>query len=344
VKLNKLGISFGVSLEPTWPIDSNIELSLLSEKLGYTTVWVPDGGPATPYSDSIVTLAAIASRTRKIRFGSAVVNFYTRNPSWLASGFLALSDINARPRRARSRAILGIGLGAAYNVAKFGIISRKDMINDLREAIESIRQLWQGKDVRVRTNAFVIEQVKLSRSKRKIPIHIGSNSPKGLKLAGEIADGVILTERIASDIQESMDHVTLGLGLSSRKRSELEVTNSVVISIDDERSRARRLAKTTCAYLVAWMGDGKAEKYGLDLGKKKKISELIEKNYEKEAAKIVDDRMLDLLTVSGTPDDCVEGARAHVEQGIDQIAFCEPFGRDRRRAIETIAKKIVPKL
>src|SRR5579875_2912528 len=214
---------------------------MLSEKLGFSTVWVPDGGPAPPYSDCIVTLSAIASKTKSIRFGSAILNFYTRNPAWIASSFLALSDLafhnerlgsllNKKRRgeiksreRAKQRAILGIGVGAPYNVAKFGISSRIGLIDDLREAIEAIRDLWNGKEVSVRTDSFAIERVTLSRNATgMIPIHVGSGSPKGLKLAGEIADGVILTDRIPSDIEESMKYVILGMGFASRARKELE--------------------------------------------------------------------------------------------------------------------------
>jgi 5,10-methylenetetrahydromethanopterin reductase len=364
-------VSFGISLEPTWPIWEVVDLAMLSEKLGFSTVWVPDGGPAPPYSDCIVTLSAIASKTKSIRFGSAILNFYTRNPAWIASSFLALSDLafhnerlgsllsmkrnkrnNKKKRgeiksreRAKQRAILGIGVGAPYNVAKFGISSRIGLIDDLREAIEAIRDLWNGKEVSVRTDSFAIERVTLSRNATgMIPIHVGSGSPKGLKLAGEIADGVILTDRIPSDIEESMKYVILGMGFALRARKELEITNSVVVSVDEDGSKAKRAARTTCSYLVAWLDDSKAEAHGIDLATKKKISEFLERGEERSAAKLVDDKMVELLTASGKPEECAEKCREHLSHGIDQIAFCEPFGPDKRRAIELIAKRIIPKL
>ncbi len=298
-----------------------------------------------PYSDPVVTLASIAAATKKINFGTAIVNFYTRNPAQLASSFVALSDLGAGGRKAGpQRAILGIGLGADYNVAKFGITKRRGMVEDLREAIESIRELFSGKQVDVRTDAFVIDGVSLSRARKPIPIYVGTGSPKGLRLAGEIADGVILTDRIPEDAEKSLDPVILGIGYASRKRRDLQLVDSLVISVDENRERARKAAAVTCAYLVAWMDNKKAEEHSMDLKAKTKIGGLIEKGEEAAAGKLVTKEMIDLLTASGTADDCIEKCRAYLEYDLDQLAFCEPFGPKPMRSIRLIATKIVPRL
>ena len=340
----KKNVAYGISIEPTWSIHHSIRLAKLAEKLGFSNVWVPDGGPSPPYSDTIVTLSAIAASTERIRFGSAILNFFTRNPAWIASSFLALSDLGSWKNKSLRRAVLGLGVGAPYNVAKFGITSRSGMTEQLREAVEVIHELFDGKEVTARTDSFAIEQVQLSKLRKKIPIHIGANGAKGLRLAGEIADGVILTDRIASDIEESMKHVTLGLADGSRSRKDLEVTNSVVISVDENRSKAKNAARVTCAYLVAWMGDDKAKMHGINFEAKSKISAFINTGDESSAAKLVDEKMLDLLTVSGNAKECVEKCREHLVHGIDQLAFCEPFGPDPVQSISMIAGQVVRKI
>lgn len=336
--------TFGVSIEPTWELDHSIAFAKLAERLGFSNVWVPDGGPATPFSDAIVTLAAIASNTERIKFGSAILNFYTRNPALIASSFLALSNLSSGPKHLRQRAVLGIGVGSNYTVAKFGVFDRSGMIEQLREAIESIRELFEGKEVSVRTEAYAVERVTLSKSRERIPIYIGSQSPKGLRLAGAIADGVILTNRIASQLEESTKHLTLGLSDGRRDRKDIDVVNSIVVSVSDNRSRARHAAKATCAYLVAWLDEESASEYKIDENARKKISEFLAVGDERSASKFVDDNMLELLTVCGTPEDCAEKCREHLSYGVDQLAFCEPFGPDPLRAITQIAKKVVPKL
>jgi 5,10-methylenetetrahydromethanopterin reductase len=336
--------TFGISIEPNWPVRCSIEIATLSERLGFANLWVPDSGPMPPYSDAIVTLSAIAAATSKIKIGSAILNFYTRNPALLASSFMALSDLAGKRNSSKSRVILGLGVGAEFNVAKLGVTERKGMMDEMREAIESIRELFQGKLVTVRTDSFVIDGVSLGKSPVQIPIYLGTGSPKGLRLAGGLADGVILADRIPQDIEKSLELVILGIGYASRKRSEVEIVDSVVISVDENPERARKAAAVTCAYLVAWMEDDKAEKHGIDLKTKAKIGELIARGEEAAARKLVTRHMIDLLTVSGNVQDCIEKCREYLKFDVDQLVFCEPFGLKPLESIRTIGTKIVPKL
>ncbi len=339
--------TFGISVEPSWAIDYCVRLGILAEELVFSNVWVPDGGPQPPYSDSVVTLTALASRTRSIKLGSAIFNFYTRNPAWIASSFAAISDLASHGRRrraSRERMVLGIGIGSGYNVSKFGIQKRSGTISNLREAIESIRELFVGKQVTVRTDAFSIESVSIGKLERKIPIYIGAAGPKALRLAGEIADGVILTDRVPADLPNKLRPIELGLGDSSRRRRDIEIVNSVVISVDENGRRARDAARTSCAYLVAWMEDSKAAVLGLDVEKKAKIVRFLNAGDEHSAARIVDEKMVTTLTISGTKEECVERCREHLEYDIDQIVFCEPFGPQPEKSLRIIAKEVIPKI
>ena len=275
-------LSFGVSIEPTWDQQYSLAFAKKAEELDYSNIWVPDSGPVSPFCDPLVTLSAIASSTRKIKFGSAILNFYTRNPAQIASSFLTLSSL------AKGRPVLGIGLGSSYHVSKFGVFSRKGMVEDMREAVESIRELFEGKEVSVRTDSFIIERVELSKSKTRIPVYIGASSPKGLKLAGEIADGVILADRIAGEIEQSTKPLTLGLSESSRSRKDLHIVNSVVISVSRDGKKAKQAAKVTCAYLAAWLDEKVSIKYGIDENKRKEIAQQIYNGNERAAAKLVD--------------------------------------------------------
>ena len=345
-KRRKRESTFGISIEPSWPLDYSVRLGVLAEKLAsFSNVWVPDGGPQPPYSDCVVTLAALASRTEKIKLGSAILNFYSRNPAWIASSFAAISDLaSSASGTSQQRMVLGIGIGADYNVSKFGIVDRKGTVPDLREAIESIRELFDGKRVTVRTNAFSIDSVSIGRLKRKIPIYVGAAGPKALRLAGEIGDGAILTDRIPADIQSSLRSIELGLGDSSRSRSDIKVVNSVVISVDENGRRAKDAARTTCAYLVAWMDQSRAIELGVNAGLKGRIARYLDAGDERSASRIVDDKMIRLLTVSGTSHDCAEGCLEHLENDLDQIAFCEPFGPRPERSLRIIAREVIPRI
>jgi 5,10-methylenetetrahydromethanopterin reductase len=336
--------TFGISVDPSRPIQDALKFSTLAERLDFANVWVPDSGPIPPFGDTIVTLAAIASSTSKINFGSAILNFYTRNPAWIASSFLALSDAGRHKSAKSQRAILGIGVGSDWNVGKLGISNRKGMIDQLREAVESIRELFNGKLVDIRTESFVIEDVVLSKSRAKIPIFIGSHSPKGLELAGEIADGAILVDRIPVDQEKSLNSIALGLERASRRRNEFSVANSVVVSISKDKQKARRAVATTCSYLVSWLTDEAARTNEISMEAKAKITQFLTSGDEKSATKLVDNKMIDLLTVTGDVEECIEKCARYLSYDINQIVFCEPFGPDPKESIELLARKVIPRL
>jgi 5,10-methylenetetrahydromethanopterin reductase len=225
-----------------------------------------------------------------------------------------------------------------------GIAKRTGTIPQLREAIESINELFRGKEVTVRTDAFKIESVALSKTPKKIPIYVGTSSPKGLEMAGEVADGLILTDRIPSETEESLNSVVLGLANVSRRRKSIHVVNSVVVSVDADREKAKRAVLSTCAYLVSWLKSEKVETYHVDVKKKDKITRFLQIGDEHAAANLVDDQMIDLLTATGNPSECLEKCREYLSQDIDQIAFCEPFGPKPEESIGILARKIIPKL
>ena len=53
------------------------------------------------------------------------------------------------------------------------------------------------------------------------------------------------TDKNLSDIEESVNHIILGLAYSSRSRKDIEIVNSVVVSVLMMISeRARRVAQT----------------------------------------------------------------------------------------------------
>jgi len=141
-----------------------------------------------------------------------------------------------------------------------------------------------------------------------------------------------------------MKHVTLGLAYSSRKRRDLEVVNSVVVSIDPDREKAMRAVKLTCAYLVSWLRNDRAEVHSIDLAVKNRISEYIRVGEEQAAAKLVDDKMINLLTATGNVNDCIERCNEYLSQDVNQLAFCEPFGPKQKESITMLAKNVIPKL
>ncbi|OLZ39162.1 hypothetical protein A6E15_17270 [Natrinema saccharevitans] len=84
---------------------------------------------------------------------------------------------------ADGRTVLGIGAGdsAVYSVGK-----QPATVDELAESAGKIRRLLRGEEV-----AFGGEPFRLESRRRDVPTYVAAEGPQTLRMAGEVADGVI---------------------------------------------------------------------------------------------------------------------------------------------------------
>src|SRR5713226_7217670 len=152
------------------PIERMLERVKLAEDNGYDTVWLAD---ERFYREVYSCLTYFAQHTSRVKVGPCVTDPYARHPALTAMATATLDEISG------GRAILGIGAGIS-GFAELGI-ERKKPPRAIREAIELIRAL-QGGDGR--------RGCKPERA--DIPVCVASNGPIGQRMAGALADAVIM--------------------------------------------------------------------------------------------------------------------------------------------------------
>ena len=81
-----------------------IDLAVQAEELGFDSVWVGDSILARPRLEALTTLAAVASRTRRVKLGTAVLLSALRQPVLLANEAANLDILS------NGRLILGLGI------------------------------------------------------------------------------------------------------------------------------------------------------------------------------------------------------------------------------------------
>jgi 5,10-methylenetetrahydromethanopterin reductase len=286
-------------------------------------------------------MAAFAASTERLIVGSGVVNTWTRNVALLASTFVTLDDL------APDRIVLGIGAWWDPLARKVGI-DRKHPLRCMRETVEACRRLFTLEEVTldgefVHLDGVRIDVVHGDTSPRKIPIYIGATGPKMLELSGEIADGVVLNYMVSPAYNDdAMERIDAGARRAGRTVEEIDRPQLVVCSLDQDRAKALDAARLL---LTQYLGQQPhiMKASGVDQSLIDEINSIVDwpagHDEIEKAASIVPDDVVQLVSASGTPDEC----RAKVAQYIEHGATCPilyPLGDDVEAMIDAFAVEV----
>lgn len=291
----------GISFRPP-ETDSFARWCRHAEELDFDAVFIADS--QSLYRELYVSSAICAMETSEIVFGPCVTNPVTRHPAVAASAIGTINELSG------GRAFWGIATGDSA-VLNLGLKPAK--LAEMREYILAVRGMleegsaeYQGKNNR------------LSWHKSRVPIHIAAEGPKTLRLAGEVADGVIIgTGFIPEVIADTLTYIDEGAKKSGRRVEDLDLWWLVDAHVDGDGERAREDIRTSLAasahHSFAFTLEGKRIPTELESGIRAlrdgyKTSEhnVIEKGNN---AALVDeyglrDYLADRFAIVGTPEEC----------------------------------------
>src|SRR6266568_2256233 len=328
-------------LQDKHPIREGMEYVRYAEAHGFEAVWQAE---SRLVRESTVPMAAFASVTERIKVGSGVVDCWSRNPARLAATFSTLDDL------APGRVILGIGAWWDPLARKVGI-SRTHPLQAMRETVETTRRLLAMERVTYHGEFVDVDDVEIDivhgdRSPKQVPIYIGATGEKMLELAGEIADGVVLNYMVSPEYNtKAMAAISAGAerasqsGEAARSVSGIDRPQLVVCSVDADRELALdRSRELLTQYLGQQPHIMKAS--GVDPALIDEIGKVLtwpaSPEQIRKAMRLVPDEAVQMITASGTPDEC----RAKVAEYIASGATCPvlyPLGDDVRLMIDTFA-------
>jgi 5,10-methylenetetrahydromethanopterin reductase len=322
-------------LQDAHPIREGMELARYAEDRGFEAVWQAE---SRLVREATVPMAAYASVTQRIKIGSGVVNNWTRNPALLASTFSTLDDL------APGRIILGIGAWWDPLARKVGINRTKPLVA-MRETVEVVRRLLHDETVSfegefVHFDGVELDYVHQERKPKEVPIYIGATGMGMMELAGEIGDGVLLNYLVSPSYnQKAMEHLAKGAARGGRHVEDLDRPQLVVCSLDEDREAALDAARLLVTqYLGQQPHIMKAS--GVPTSLLEEIGRVLTWPATKEqivsASKLVPDEVVQMITASGTPEEC----RAKVSEYMDAGCTCPvlyPLGEDVRAMIDAFA-------
>jgi len=322
-------------LQDKHPIRDGMQYAQLAERAGFEAVWQAE---SRLVREATVPMAAFAAVTERIGIGAGVVNTWTRNVGLLAATFSTPDDL--APGRIRR----GIGAWWEPLASKVGV-HRTHPLQCMRETVEASRRLLAMERVTYHGEFVSLDDVEIDivhgdRSPKHVPIYIGATGMKMMELAGEIGDGVLLNYLVGSAYnRDAMEHLAVGAERAGRTVDDLDRPQLVVCSLDRDRSVAFDRARELVAQYLGQQphimkASGVSEELLEEIGRVltwPATPEQIER-----AMELVPDDVVQLITASGTPDDC----RAKVQEYVDAGCTCPvlyPLGDDVPAMIDAFA-------
>lgn len=198
-----------------------VRLAQASERLGYDSVWGNDHltapryvrerspGVAPNFYEVMITLAAVAASTTRLRIGTALLVLPMRDPVWVAKQAATLDQLS------QGRFVLGAGIGAyreefeAWGPRRRG--ARRGEMFD--EALAVLHKLFSERSASHTGKFYAFEDLELSPKpmQQPFPIFVGGHNLENVRRAARWGSGWLpgwrpleeLGERIALLRQEA---------------------------------------------------------------------------------------------------------------------------------------------
>lgn len=184
-----------------------------------------------------VTLAALWDRTPGVWAGTTVTCPILRyNPAVIAETFVSLSMLHP------ARIFLGVGSGEALNeqAATGQWPDWEERWDRLIEAIGIIRALWSGKRVSFTGKYYAVDGKLYDPPAQPIPLMVGANGRKSMRLAGRHGDGLITDPKSWKQHRSEWEAGAKEAGKDPGQMPVL-VEKFVVVGDEDEARKAAEL-------------------------------------------------------------------------------------------------------
>jgi alkanesulfonate monooxygenase SsuD/methylene tetrahydromethanopterin reductase-like flavin-dependent oxidoreductase (luciferase family) len=207
-----------------------------AEASGFGSLWVSEL-TSVPTLDPLLTLAAAATTTSKVKLGVAVLLPALRQPLVLAREVATLDRLSG------GRLLVGVGFGSNPDLfPRFGLSPERRLRRYL-DCLELMERLWSGDPVSDRTAWWDVEEVVSvpTLQRPRPPLLIGARRGKALERAARRGDGWVISGSAPPDeYRPAVGQVQAALESAGRPRDRFTIAKRVYIAIGDRESELAR--------------------------------------------------------------------------------------------------------
>jgi len=307
-----VGVTFG-SLAVLGP-RAIVDVASMAEEMGYRSLWTVE---ATG-TDAFSLLGAAAISAPRLDLGTGIIPIQLRTPPLTAMTAASLQALS--PDR---EIWLGLGVSAPGILRQHGLETTSRPIAMMREYVALLRECLSGEAVTFEGDFWQVKRFRLGvrLGDRSPRIVMAALNPQMLKLAGEIADGVLLNYIPAAHVPASIAHV--------REGGNAKIFSYVHAAVTDSERAVTSARKDLFNYAMA---DGYANMFRA-AGYAEEVAELRERQAARDregAVAAVSERMIQAINFIGDAEGVGRFVKTYVQAGVEHpVLMPMPWGEDR---------------
>lgn len=338
----------GVCMLSTTPIEEFVRVARVADEVGMDSMWIAEGyhffrDLGEPRSATTVA-AAVALNTRRIKIGLGIVPPFTRHPALLAMEAVSLSELSG------GRFIIGFGAAKAVSMHMGHDSETMKPVPVHREAIAIVRALLKGEalDYKGKTFTFDAPPRRADEPVPAVPIAMGATGPLMLKLAGSIADIILLpTFTTPAFVRYARGEIEKGAAAAGRSVNDIPLGATLPFSVhEDSRTARDAIRRLTAVYIANKVqnirNDTLMQAAGLGAAEAEPIARAKSERGIEAATRMVTDEIMDKVVIAGNPDEVNAKLKALANEGLTWPLLYQVIGPNREDAIRLVADKVKP--
>jgi 5,10-methylenetetrahydromethanopterin reductase len=316
-------VKLALGFNPVLGIAEAAQLASRAEALGFDSLWMHE---SLFQRDVVTYLSAMAAGTRTLKLGSGVINTFTRHPVTAATTFATLSELSG------GRVTLGLGLGSFPTIPLIGHkifpVEKTKPLKRIKEYVEVVEEVWKGGKVDFDGEFFQVHNLTIGfKVEKPVPIFIASLSPRTQAFAAAIADGVILSPALntAWGTEKMIENVKRG---EARRGGRVERASYMLTSLDHDPGKAAQAVRDYYFFgyqLAEVVRPEVLAPYGVTEEELRPMKEAWKRGDVGEAKRLIPEKAIEALTVTGTVDHAAERLSEYAKAGVT-LPIAMPIG------------------
>ena len=318
---------------PWFSAEEQVELARQADREGLDSVWVSEAWG----QDVVSVMGHLSAVTERVGLGSGLLQIPARSPAMTAMTAATL-DVLSGGRFRLGLGVSGPQVSEGWHGVRFArpLARTREYVEIVRAALAREGPLeYRGEEFQLPLEGSELgKPLKLLAKpvQERIPVYLGAIGPKAVEQAARIADGW-LPFMFAPERADEL--------LEPFRGTDVDISPVVMVCVDDDRERARDLARPWLALYMGAMG-AKQRNFYVDTADRfghgdsaRRVQELFQAGDREAAAGALSDELIEGSAICCRPGE-LDDRLAEYERAGATTLLAMPFG-DRPRIVEALA-------